>query len=117
MCHLSPRNCRSELRPGAESPCGRFGTRRLPSGAKAISDIAAKRLLVANLKVTHYRRAEQLIQKHATVLRLRTLDALQLSIARDLLDNARVDSFFTADTALFGVAALENIPTINPTTA
>lgn len=79
-------------------------------------DISSGQILVANLKVAHFRQAERLIERHSTALRLRTLDALQLSVAIDLLHLNRIDTLFTADAALRDVALLERVPTINPVT-
>ena len=79
-------------------------------------DISSGLLLVANLKVAHFRQAERLIERHATARRLRTLDALQLSVAIDLFQSNRIDTLFTADAALRDVALLESVPTINPIT-
>lgn len=78
-------------------------------------DIASGQFLVANLRIAHFRQAERLIERHATTLRLRTLDALQLGVALDLFKQNRIGCFITADAALRAVANLEQLPTIDPT--
>jgi hypothetical protein len=67
--------------------------------------------------VIHYRDAERLVHVHGTSRPLRTLDALQLSIALDLHKQKRIDTFVCADAILCEFAALEGLATINPLTA
>lgn len=81
---------------------------------KFLGDISQGTLKVVRLLADHYRGAEQLIDRHATSCRLRTLDALQLSVALDLHQHGRIDTFVCADEPLCELAALENLPTLNP---
>jgi predicted nucleic acid-binding protein len=48
---------------------------------------------------------------------LRTLDALQLSVALDLYRRGVVSQLVTSDRALSEVAALEGLPVVNPLSA
>ena len=81
---------------------------------KFLGEISQGTLKVVRLLVAHYRNAEQLIDRHATSHRFRTLDALQLSVALDLQQQMRIDTFVCADEPLCEIAALENLPTLNP---
>jgi predicted nucleic acid-binding protein len=79
-----------------------------------LGDVKKRRLAVVRLLVSHYRGAERLIDRHAKSRRLRTLDALQLSVAIHLYQQGRVDAFVCADQPLCEVAALEGLATLNP---
>ncbi len=56
----------------------------LAARKRFLGDIKCRRIVVVRVLVGHFHTAEQLIARHATTRRLRTLDALQLSIALDL---------------------------------
>jgi predicted nucleic acid-binding protein len=84
---------------------------------KFLGDVAQGTLQVVRLLVSHYRRAELLIDRHAPSRRFRTLDALQLCIALDLHNAGRVDQFICADQALCEIALLEGLRTLNPSAA
>lgn len=70
-----------------------FRTLRL----RFLTDIAKRRLDVVRLTGFHYQEAERLIRKHAMSHSLRTLDALQLSVALDLRDRGLSNHFVCAD--------------------
>lgn len=81
---------------------------------KFLGEVSQGTLKVVRLLVAHYRNAERLVDRYATSRRFRTLDALQLSVALDLRQQGRVDTFVCADQALCEVASLENLATLNP---
>lgn len=81
---------------------------------KLLGDVSQGIVKVVRLLVRHYQDAERLIERHATVRRLRTLDSLQLSVALDLLAQRRVDKFVCADRALCEIALLEGMQVVNP---
>jgi hypothetical protein len=62
----------------------------------------------------HYREAERLIQQHGVRRSLRTLDALQLSVALALHQRMTLDAFVCADQGLCSVAREEGLRIINP---
>ncbi len=78
------------------------------------ADIDAKRLIVKNLLRPQQRMAEKLLEKHAKVRRLRTLDALQLGAALELWAKLLLDHFVSSDKHLVEVARLEGISVVNP---
>ena len=78
------------------------------------ADMSRSRLLVAALNDDHLRSARQLLIKHGATDALRTLDALQLSIALGLKGAGLVTVFVAADQKLCRVAALEGFAVVNP---
>jgi predicted nucleic acid-binding protein len=78
------------------------------------SDVAAKRWRVIRLLVAHYQLAERLIRKSGLVHNLRTLDALQLSVAMSLNDPADPVTLVSADKNLIAIATGEGLSVINP---
>jgi len=78
------------------------------------ADLARRRLLVAAVNDEHFRGARQLLVKHGSVEALRTLDALQLSIALGLKRAGLVTVFVAADQKLCRVATLEGFAVTNP---
>jgi hypothetical protein len=81
-----------------------------------LTEIADGRLSVVRLLVRHYRAAERLLDRHGPTNRLRTLDALQLSVALDLRRLGRIDAFVSADHLLCQFATWVAMPTLNPST-
>ena len=79
-----------------------------------LTEVADGRLSVLRLFVAHYRGAERLLNRHAPTVRLRTLDALQLSVALDLWRLGRIDTFVSADGILCQLAGLDGLPVLNP---
>ena len=81
---------------------------------KFLGDIANRTVTVVRLLVAHFRNAEGLVNRHGPSRRLRTLDALQLSIAVDLNQQKRIGTFVCADGTLCEIASLEGLVTLNP---
>ena len=65
-------------------------------------------------RARHFRGARQLLFKHGAVEALRTLDALQLSVALGLKRAELVTVFVAADQKLCRVATLEGFAVTNP---
>jgi predicted secreted Zn-dependent protease len=82
--------------------------------ARFLQDIAQRQFRVVRMTDVHYREAERLIRKHGPRRSLRTLDALQLSVALDLHRRAAMEYFVCADGSLCGVAHEEGLLIINP---
>jgi len=78
------------------------------------ADLGHSRLLVAAVNDEHFRGARQLLFKHGAVEALRTLDALQLSVALGLKRAEPVTVFVAADQKLCRVATLEGFAVTNP---
>jgi len=72
-------------------------------------EFSPKRACTAKVGLT-----EQLVERYAFELRLLTLDALQLGVARELGNQHLVDHFVAADKVLCEVAAMEGFPVISP---
>jgi predicted nucleic acid-binding protein len=81
---------------------------------KFLGDISQKNLKVVRILVAHFRTAERLIDRHGRSKRIRTLDALQLSIALEMHQQGGVATFVCADAPLCEIAALEGLATLNP---
>jgi len=82
--------------------------RRLEAG------LGRRRLLVAAIADEHFRVARQLLFKHAVVEALRTLAALQLSVALGLKRAGLATVFVAADQKLCRVATPEGFAVSNP---
>jgi hypothetical protein len=78
------------------------------------ADLGHRRLLVAAVNDEHFRGARQLLFKHGAVEALRTLDALQLSVALGLKRAELVTVFVAADQKLCRVATPEGFAVTNP---
>jgi hypothetical protein len=65
--------------------------------AQLMVDIAAGEIEVFSLTLDHFASAEKLIGRHSFFRRLRTLDALQLAVALELVEEGLVDTFVAAD--------------------
>ncbi len=78
------------------------------------ADLGHSRLLVAAVNDDHFRGARRLLIKYGSSEALRTLDALQLSIALGLKEAGLVTVFVAADQKLCRVAALEGFAVTNP---
>ncbi len=79
-----------------------------------LTDIARRRVDVVRLTGFHYQEAERLIRKQAMSYSLRTLDAIQLSVALDLRARGLSNHFVCADRNLCKVAVSEALIVINP---
>jgi hypothetical protein len=76
--------------------------------------VARRRYHVFRLLNLHYDRARDLVVRHGTDRRIRTLDALQLSAALELHAASRIDLFLCADQRLCEIASLEGLAVVNP---
>jgi predicted nucleic acid-binding protein len=99
----------SKVRTGVISESD-FGTLR----RRFLTDVAKRRLDVVRLSGFHYQEAERLIRTHAMSYSLRTLDAIQLSVALDLRARGLSNYFVCADRNLCKVAIAEALTVINP---
>jgi predicted nucleic acid-binding protein len=81
---------------------------------QAISIARRRRLLIAAVNGEHFRGARELLVKHGAIEALRTLDALQLSVALVLKRAGLVTVFVAADQRLCRVAILEGFVVTNP---
>jgi len=78
------------------------------------ADLGRSRLLVAAMNDHHFRVARRLLIKHGTNEALRTLDALQLSIALGLGQAGLITVFVAADQKLCRVATIEGFEVADP---
>jgi hypothetical protein len=83
--------------------------RSISSSKRLEADLGRSRLLVAAVNDEHFRSARQLLFKHGAVEALRTLDALQLSVALGLKQAELVTVFVAADQKLCRVAQARRI--------
>jgi predicted nucleic acid-binding protein len=99
-----------KVRTGALDETGRsLALRRLRA------DIARDRLIVGPLiEQKHYRSAAKLLRVHGVARGLRTLDALQLAIALDLLEASWISVILSADKRLCEVAEACGCAAIDP---
>lgn len=81
------------------------------------ADLSRGRFRVALLAGRHFQGAEALLRTYAVDHALRTLDALQLSVALDLCRRGAASDLVTSDKALCEVAALEGLAVLNPLSA
>lgn len=77
-------------------------------------DIVTGRLEVFSVAESEFITTEQLIERYAFELRLRTLDAVQLAVALELRAQGLVDHFVAADRILCDVAAREGFSVVYP---
>ena len=82
--------------------------------ARFLVDVAAGDIEVVRVTTSHFAIAERLIGRHSFLKRLRTLDALQLAVALDLLGLGLLDYFVVADKILGEVATLEGLAVLDP---
>jgi hypothetical protein len=82
--------------------------------ARFLQDIARLELRVVRMTDAHYRGAEQLIQQHGVRRSLRTLDALQLSVALTRHRRVTLEALVCTDEGLCYVAQEEGLHIINP---
>lgn len=78
------------------------------------ADLGRRRLLVAAVNDEHFRVARHLLLQYGVAEALRTLDALQLSVALGLKRAGLVGTFVAADQKLCRVATLEGFAVTNP---
>ena len=78
------------------------------------TDVANRRLFHIRINGLHYKGAEQLICRYGFNHRLRTLDAMQLSVALAIRTQGVECRFVAADRHLIEVASLEGFSVLNP---
>ena len=79
------------------------------------SDIARDRLSVGPpIEPKHYRSAARLLRLYGVSPGLRTLDALQLAVALDMLEASWISAMLSADKRLCEVAEARGCPAIDP---
>jgi hypothetical protein len=76
--------------------------------------VARRRYQVFRLLNAHYDRARDLIANHGLQRQIRTLDALQLSVALQIHQAAPIDHFVCADRRLCEIAVMEGLAVVNP---
>jgi hypothetical protein len=81
---------------------------------RLLADVRNRTLSVVRVRVSHFRQADELLQKHGMVVKFRTLDAIPLGTALDLRARAMLDYFVCADVNLGKIAAAEGLSVINP---
>jgi len=78
------------------------------------ADIASGRLDVVLLERRHFRNAANLVRRYSVDQALRTLDAVQLSVALDLHQRGVTSAIAASDRHLCAAAALEGLAVLNP---
>ena len=81
---------------------------------KVFKDIAGGLFLAVKLDASHVDGARVLVAKYGYTRRMRTLDALQLSVAIELRRRNFLDTFVVADKLLAEVAVFEGLVVENP---
>lgn len=99
-----------KVRAGAISPAD-FDILRRRFAADLVK---SRRLTGVRLLVAHYQEAERLLRTHGMLRRLRTLDALQIAVAKHLHEKKMIGRLVAADRDLLAVAALEGLATFDP---
>ena len=80
------------------------------------TDLRERKFRLVRSLVVHERQAIRLLVRKGSTAPLRTLDALQLSVALWLKDQQQLDYFRCADTQLCNAAQQEGLSVINPET-
>jgi predicted nucleic acid-binding protein len=81
---------------------------------RLFNDITQGQFQVIRMTDFHYREAERLIRQYASTRNLRTLDALQLSVALDHKRRETFDYFVCADNTLSSIPREEGLLMMNP---
>lgn len=79
-----------------------------------LADLASGRIKPYSLTDRHFADAERMVRQFAYDHRLRSLDAIQLSVALDLRSQGLADSIVTADRTVQDVASLVGLAALNP---
>ncbi len=79
------------------------------------AELARGRFEVVLLARRHLNAAEALVRTHSVAHGLRTLDAIQLSVALDLKRRGAASELVASDKNLCTVASIEGLSVINPT--
>jgi predicted nucleic acid-binding protein len=88
---------------------------RSPALRRLRADIARSRLIVGPpIEPKHYRAAATLLRFHGVSRGLRTLDALRLAIALEMLEASSISLILPADKRLCEVAEACGCPAIDP---
>jgi predicted nucleic acid-binding protein len=99
-----------KVRTGALDENGRFLALR-----RIRADIARNRLIVGPpIEQKHFRSAAKLLRLHGVARGLRTLDALQLAVALDMLEASWISAILSADKRLCEVAEACGCPATDP---
>jgi hypothetical protein len=81
---------------------------------RLFADITRRRLRVVRVLGRHFQDAERLARRLRKAAGLRTLDAIQLVVALSLKAQGALDHIVCSDNALCQIAALEQLPVIDP---
>ena len=81
---------------------------------KVMNDLESRLVIAVGLRRNHMTNARLLVAKYGYLRRMRTLDALQLSVALDLHRKRLVDVFVVADKLPAEIAVLEGLTVENP---
>jgi predicted nucleic acid-binding protein len=96
----------------------RTGELQVPAFQQAFrrfyADLRGRKFRLTRPSPIHERQAIRLLVQRGLTLPLRTLDALQLSIALWLKDQQQLDHFLCADTTLCEAARQEGLSVMNP---
>lgn len=79
-----------------------------------LADVLKRKLNVVGVVGVHWQEAGRLVRQYGPRQRLRTLDALQLSVAVDLRTQGMLDHCVCADQHLVAVGIIEGLSMINP---
>ncbi len=79
-----------------------------------LADFASGRIKPYSVTDRHFADAERMVRQFSYDHRLRSLDAIQLSVALDLRSQGLADSIVTADRTIQDVASLVGLAAINP---
>jgi PIN domain len=79
-----------------------------------LTDVSRRQFHVVRMTGLHYQEAERLIRNHGLGQRIRTLDALQLSVALELRGRGLLDHLVCADVGFIAVAVAVGLSVINP---
>lgn len=102
---LAIKVCTGQLDPSGQD----LARRRLRA------DISQGRIRVGpSIQEHHYQLARQLLIRYGATMSLRTLDAIQLAVALDLLQADAISVMVAADQRLCQVAEAAGCPAINP---
>ena len=78
------------------------------------ADLSKSRFAVVLLARRHFQYAEALVRAHAVDHALRTLDAIQLSVALDLHRGGTASDLVASDRNLCSIAVMEGLAVLNP---
>jgi hypothetical protein len=79
-----------------------------------LTEASRRQFSVVRMTGYHFQEAQRLITKHGPTQGLRTLDALQLSVAFDLRNRGLLDGLVCADQRFIALALTEGFAVIDP---